>query len=348
MNYEISFKVVYDIVYYCLFDMFGCGLEVFEYLVCKKLLGLIVFGIVVFNGVCVFGIQFQFDFVQVVFNIGVMICWFDFNDIWLVVEWGYFFDNFGGILVMVDWFLCNVVVSGKVLLIMKQVLIVMIKVYEIQGCIVLENFFNCVGFDYVLLVKVVFIVVVVEMFGLICEEIFNVVLLVWVDGQLLCIYCYVLNIGMCKFWVVGDVIFCVVCLVLMVKMGEMGYLLVLIVLVWGFYDVFFKGELFCFQCLYGFYVMENVLFKIFFLVEFYFQMVVEVVMMFYEQMQVVGKMVVDIEKVIICIYEVCICIIDKKGLFNNSADCDYCIQYMVVILLLFGCLMVVDYEDNVV
>lgn len=347
-EYLVELFFVYMIVWYCLIDILGCGLVVLLFLVCSRLFGLLVLGIWVVYGVRVLGIWFELDLVQVVFNIGVMVCWLDFNDIWLVVEWGYFLDNFGGILVIVDWFSCNVEVLCCFLLIMCDVFVLMIKVYEIQGCFVLENVFNWVGLDYVVLVKVVFIVVVVYLFGLDCECMFNVVLLVWVDGQVLCMYWYVLNIGLCKSWVVGDVISCVVCLVLMVVMGEMGYFSVLIVLMWGFYDVFFGGQLFCFQCFYGSYVMENVLFKISYLVEFYGQIVVEVVMQVYVWMWVVGRCSEDIEWIILCIQQVCLWIIDKFGLLYNLVDCDYCVQYMVVIVLIFGWLVVEDYEDDVV
>lgn len=238
----IDLFLVFQIVYYCLFDMLGCGLEVLFFLVCSKLFGLLVLGISVVNGVCVLGMYYVLDLVQVVFNIGVMVCWLDFNDIWLVVEWGYFLDNLGGIFVVCDWLGCNVQVLWCFLLIVCDVLLVMIKVYEIQGVLVLENFFNWVGLDYVVLVKVVIIVVVVQLFGLDCECMFNVLLLVWVDGQFLCIYWYVFNIGLCKSWVVGDVISCGVCLVLMVVSGEMGYFSVFSVLIWGFEVVLMYGK----------------------------------------------------------------------------------------------------------
>lgn len=160
---------VLDIVCNCLMDIFGCGLLVLCFLECIKYFGLLVEGILVLYGVWVLGIFFWFDLVKVVWDIGCIVCWLDYNDIWLVVEWGYFLDNFGGIFVVVDYFLQKCLVNGEVLLSMCQVLEVMIMVYEIQGVIVLENLFNCVGFDYVLLVKVVFIVVCVKLMGVDCE-----------------------------------------------------------------------------------------------------------------------------------------------------------------------------------
>lgn len=100
--------------------------------------------------------------------------------------------------------------------------------------LVLENSLNWVGFDYVLFVKVVIIVVVVKFLGGGREEIKNVFLNVWIDNVVLRIYCYLLNIGLCKLWVVGDVMSRGVYLVLMLLKGEMGYLIVLSVLGWGF------------------------------------------------------------------------------------------------------------------
>lgn len=280
-----------------------------------------------------------------------MIRWFDYNDCWFVVEWGYFSDNLGVILVVVDWIICiNKVggnfVGGKIFIIC-DVFEVMIKVYEIQGCFVLFNLFNKVGLDYVVFVKVVSMVVVSKMFGFNEKQIVDVIIQVWVDGQSLCIYCYIFNIMFCKLWVVGDVCQCVVNLVLKVFKGESGVFIVFFVFVWGFYDVFFKGKKFEFQCFYGSYVMENVLFKVFYFVEFYFQIVVEVFEKIYVQLKVMGKFVVDIKEIICRIYEVCVCIIDKQFKFmDNFVDCDYCIQYMCFVMFVFGCFIVNDYVDG--
>ncbi len=325
----------------------GCGLEALEYPACKKLLGPIVPGTVVPNGVRVPGTQFQLDPVQAAFNIGAMIRWLDFNDTWLAAEWGHPSDNLGGILATADWLSRNAVASGKAPLTMKQVLTGMIKAHEIQGCIALENSFNRVGLDHVLLVKVASTAVVAEMLGLTREEILNAVSLAWVDGQSLRTYRHAPNTGTRKSWAAGDATSRAVRLALMAKTGEMGYPSALTAPVWGFYDVSFKGESFRFQRPYGSYVMENVLFKISFPAEFHSQTAVEAAMTLYEQMQAAGKTAADIEKVTIRTHEACIRIIDKKGPLNNPADRDHCIQYMVAIPLLFGRLTAADYEDNV-
>ncbi|EFC1353036.1 2-methylcitrate dehydratase [Escherichia coli] len=347
MNYEISSKVAYDTAHYCLLDTLGCGLEALEYPACKKLLGPIVPGTVVPNGVRVPGTQFQLDPVQAAFNIGAMIRWLDFNDTWLAAEWGHPSDNLGGILATADWLSRNAVASGKAPLTMKQVLTGMIKAHEIQGCIALENSFNRVGLDHVLLVKVASTAVVAEMLGLTREEILNAVSLAWVDGQSLRTYRHAPNTGTRKSWAAGDATSRAVRLALMAKTGEMGYPSALTAPVWGFYDVSFKGESFRFQRPYGSYVMENVLFKISFPAEFHSQTAVEAAMTLYEQMHAAGKTAADIEKVTIRTHEACIRIIDKKGPLNNPADRDHCIQYMVAIPLLFGRLTAADYEDNV-
>ncbi|EEY9396490.1 2-methylcitrate dehydratase [Escherichia coli] len=244
MNYEISSKVAYDTAHYCLLDTLGCGLEALEYPACKKLLGPIVPGTVVPNGVRVPGTQFQLDPVQAAFNIGAMIRWLDFNDTWLAAEWGHPSDNLGGILATADWLSRNAVASGKAPLTMKQVLTAMIKAHEIQGCIALENSFNRVGLDHVLLVKVASTAVVAEMLGLTREEILNAVSLAWVDGQSLRTYLHAPNTGTRKSWAAGDATSRAVRLALMAKTGEMGYPSALTAPVWGFYDVSFKGESF--------------------------------------------------------------------------------------------------------
>ncbi|EHP2361918.1 bifunctional 2-methylcitrate dehydratase/aconitate hydratase, partial [Salmonella enterica subsp. enterica serovar Schwarzengrund] len=347
MNYDITSKVAYDTAHYCLLDTLGCGLEALEYPACKKLLGPIVPGTVVPNGARVPGTQFQLDPVQAAFNIGAMIRWLDFNDTWLAAEWGHPSDNLGGILAIADWLSRNAVAAGKAPLTMKQVLSGMIKAHEIQGCIALENAFNRVGLDHVLLVKVASTAVVAEMLGLTRDEILNAVSLAWVDGQSLRTYRHAPNTGTRKSWAAGDATSRAVRLALMAKTGEMGYPSALTAKTWGFYDVSFKGETFRFQRPYGSYVMENVLFKISFPAEFHSQTAVEAAMTLYEQMQAAGKTAADIEKVTIRTHEACLRIIDKKGPLNNPADRDHCIQYMVAVPLLFGRLTAADYEDEV-
>jgi len=223
----------------------------------------------------------------------------------------------------------------------------MIKAHEIQGCIALENSFNKVGLDHVVLVKVASTAVVSQMLGLSREEAINAVSLAWVDGQSLRTYRHAPNTGSRKSWAAGDATSRAVRLALMARTGEMGYPSVLTAPVWGFYDVLFKGQPFKFQRPYGTYVMENVLFKISFPAEFHSQTAVECAMQIHEKMKALGKTDADIKKITIRTHEACIRIIDKKGPLHNPADRDHCIQYMVAVPVLFGRLTAADYEDEV-
>jgi 2-methylcitrate dehydratase len=347
MSYEIRSDLAYETARNCLIDTLGCGLEALEYPACTKLLGPILPGTVVPNGAKVPGTQFQLDPVQAAFNIGTMIRWLDFNDTWLAAEWGHPSDNLGGILAVADWLSRTAVVAGKSPLLMKQVLTAMIKAHEIQGCLALENSFNKVGLDHVLLVKVASTAVLAQMLGLTHEESIAAVSLAWVDGQSLRTYRHAPNTGSRKSWAAGDATSRAVRLVLIAKTGEMGYPSVLTAKTWGFYDVSFKEQEFRFQRPYDSYVMENVLFKISFPAEFHSQTAVEAAMTLHEKLKSAGKSAADIRKIVIRTHEACIRIIDKKGPLNNPADRDHCIQYMIAIPLLFGRLTASDYEDRV-
>ncbi|MES2071238.1 MAG: bifunctional 2-methylcitrate dehydratase/aconitate hydratase [Pseudomonadota bacterium] len=346
-NYKMESGLAYATARNCLIDTLGCGLEALEYPACRKLMGPIVPGTVVPHGAKVPGTQFQLDPVQAAFNIGAMIRWLDFNDTWLAAEWGHPSDNLGGILAVADWLSRNAVAAGKQPLSMKDVLTAMIKAHEIQGCIALENSFNKVGLDHVVLVKVASTAVVAGMLGLTREEMLNAVSLAWVDGQSLRTYRHSPNTGSRKSWAAGDATSRAVRLALMARTGEMGYPSVLSAKTWGFYDVLFKGNKFSFQRPYGSYVMENVLFKISFPAEFHAQTAVEAAMSLYGKIAAAGKATQDIKQITIRTHEACIRIIDKKGPLSNPADRDHCIQYMVAVPLIFGRLTAPDYEDHV-
>ena len=332
---------------YCLIDAIGCALEALGEPECTKLLGPIVPGTIVPNGAKVPGTQFQLDPVQAAFNIGAMIRWLDFNDTWLAAEWGHPSDNLGGILAVADWLSRTNLANGKKPLVMKDVLTAMIRAHEIQGCIALENAFNKVGLDHVVLVKVATTAVVGQLLGLSRDEIINAVSLAWVDGQALRTYRHAPNTGSRKSWAAGDATSRGVRLALMAKTGEMGYPSALTAKGWGFYDVSFKGQPFKFQRKYGTYVMENVLFKISFPAEFHAQTAVEAAMTLHKALAKAGKTVDDIAKITIRTHEAALRIIDKQGPLANPADRDHCIQYMVAVPLIFGRLTAEDYEDTV-
>lgn len=344
---QITSALAYETARHCLIDTLGCGLEALEYPACTKLLGPVVPGTMVPHGAKVPGTPYQLDPVQAAFNIGTMIRWLDFNDTWLAAEWGHPSDNLGGILSTADWLSRNAVAAGRKPLVMRDVLTALIQAHEIQGCLALENSFNKVGLDHVVLVKVASTAVVARLMGLSRDEIVNAVSLAWVDGQSLRTYRHAPNTGSRKSWAAGDATSRAVRLALIAKTGEMGYPSVLTAKTWGFYDVLFKGQPFRFQRPYGSYVMENVLFKISFPAEFHSQTAVEAAMALHAQLKQAGKTVDDIERVTIRTHEACIRIIDKKGPLANPADRDHCIQYMVAVPMIFGRLTAADYEDSV-
>ena len=343
LNYEIKSPVAYQTAWSSFLDTVGCGLESLEYEACRKLLGPVVPGLTVENGVKVPGTTYVLDPVQGAFNIGSMIRWLDFNDTWLAAEWGHPSDNLGGILATADWLSRT---TDKKFTI-KDVLTAMIKAHEIQGCIALENSFNKVGLDHVILVKVASTAVIAGMMGLTRDQVLAAVSLAWIDGHSLRIYRHFPNAGSRKSWAAGDATSRGVRLALMAQAGEMGYPSALTAKTWGFYDVSFKGQSFKFQRPYGSYVMENVLFKISFPAEFHSQTAVEAAMTIYQQMQAAGKTSDDIKKITIRTHEACIRIIDKKGPLTNFADRDHCIQYMVAVPFIFGRLTARDYEDEI-
>jgi 2-methylcitrate dehydratase len=343
-RYKIESSEAYETARHCLVDTLGCGLEALSYPACTKLLGPIVPGTVVPNGARVPGTQFQLDPVQAAFNIGAMIRWLDFNDTWLAAEWGHPSDNLGGILATADWLSRAAIAAGKPPLTMRAVLTAMIKAHEIQGVIALENSFNRVGLDHVVLVNVATTAVVAHMLGLSQDEIVDAVSLAWVDGQSLRTYRHAPNTGSRKSWAAGDATARAVRLALMAAKGEMGYPSVLSAKTWGFYDVLFKGKPFELKRPYGSYVMENVLFKISFPAEFHAQTAVECAMALHSR---VRDRIGEIRHITIRTHESAMRIIDKKGPLSNPADRDHCIQYMVAVPLLHGRLTAGDYEDDV-
>jgi 2-methylcitrate dehydratase len=342
-HYSGKSKEAYNTARLCLMDTLGCGFKALSYPACTKLMGPIVPGTVVPNGAKVPGTSFQLDPVSAAFNIGAMIRWLDFNDTWLAAEWGHPSDNLGGILAAADWAARNAVAAGRKPLLMRDVLTGMIKAHEIQGVIALENSFNRVGLDHVLLVKVASTAVVTQMLGGTHEEIVNAVSNAWIDGGSLRTYRHVPNTGSRKSWAAGDATSRAVRLALMALKGEMGYPSALTAKTWGFYDVLFKGKPFNFERPYGSYVMEHVLFKISYPAEFHAQTAVECAIKLHPE---VKDRLDEIGKIVITTHESAIRIIDKKGPLYNPADRDHCIQYMTAIGLMKGRLTAADYEDE--
>jgi 2-methylcitrate dehydratase len=346
LTYTITSDLAYETARYCLLDTLGCGLQALDFPACTKLLGPLVPGLSMHNGARVPGTSYELDPVQAAFNIGTLIRWLDYNDTWLAAEWGHPSDNLGAILAVADYLARNPHLTSKKLTV-RDVLSAMIKAHEIQGCLALENSFNKVGLDHVLLVKVASTAVVCQLLGLTRDQTLNAVSLAFVDGQSLRTYRHAPNTGSRKSWAAGDATSRAVRLALIAQLGEMGYPSVLSAKTWGFYDVSFRGQPFKFQRPYGSYVMENVLFKISFPAEFHAQTAVEAAITLHAQLAARGLTAANIARVTIRTHEACLRIIDKQGPLSNPADRDHCIQYMVAVPLIFGRLTAEDYDDAV-
>jgi 2-methylcitrate dehydratase len=333
----------YGAAHLCLIDALGCAFEALTFPACTKLLGPIVPGTIVPNGARVPGTAFQLDPVHAAFNLGTMIRWLDFNDTWLAAEWGHPSDNLGGILAAADWISRTAVAAGKRPLAVRDVLTGLIKAYEIQGCLALENAFNRVGLDHVVLVKVASTAVVTRMLGGSHADVVNALSQAWVDGQSLRTYRHAPNTGSRKSWAAGDATSRAVRLALITLSGEAGYPSALTARTWGFYDALYRGHEFRVPRPFGSYVIEHVLFKISFPAEFHAQTAVEAAIVLHPE---VRNRLDDISKIVITTHESALRIIDKPGPLHNPADRDHCLQYMTAVGLMKGHLTAEDYEDE--
>lgn len=343
-NCTIDSKDAYNTARLCLMDALGCGILALRYPECTKLLGPVVPGTIVSNGARVPGTKFELDPVKAAFDIGCIIRWLDFNDTWLAAEWGHPSDNLGGILAVADYISRSRIAEGETPFVMGELLTAMIKAYEIQGVLALENSFNNVGLDHVVLVKVASTAVTTHLLGGNQQNIIDAVSQAWVDGQSLRTYRHAPNTGSRKSWAAGDATSRGVHLALMTLKGEMGYPSGLTATKWGFYDVLFNGKPFDFQRPYSSYVMENILFKIAFPAEFHAQTAVECAI---DLRPVVIQRLDEIQRIELTTQESAIRIISKTGTLHNPADRDHCLQYMVSIGLLHGELDADHYEDDV-
>ncbi|HET6419765.1 MAG TPA: bifunctional 2-methylcitrate dehydratase/aconitate hydratase [Geobacteraceae bacterium] len=342
-DYVISSDTAYDTARLCLMDSLGCAALALNYPECTKLLGPEVPGSFVPLGARVPGTRVELDPVRAAFDIGVLIRWLDYNDTWLAAEWGHPSDNLGGILAVADFVSRNNESQGRDPLTMLDVLTAMIKAYEIQGGMALENSFNRIGLDHVVLVKLATAAVVTGLLGGGKDEITDTVSQAWVDGQSLRTYRHAPNTGPRKSWAAGDATSRGVWLARMTMRGEPGYPSALTAKKWGFYDVSFGGSPFRMQRPFGSYVMENILFKVAFPAEFHAQTAVECAIGLHGR---VSDRLDDIGKIIITTQQPAIRIISKTGPLYNPADRDHCIQYMVAVGLIHGMLTAGDYSDE--
>lgn len=342
-KHTIKSELAYSTARYCLMDALGCGFLALQHPKCTKLLGPIVPNTVVPNGVRIPGTGFELDPILAAFNIGTLVRWLDFNDTWLAAEWGHPSDNLGAILAIGDYISRNNMTENKSPLLMRDVLTAMIKAYEIQGVLALENAFNRIGLDHVALVKIASAAVAMQMLGGTHDDILKVLSHAFIDGQSLRTYRHAPNTGSRKSWAAGDATSRAVRLAWLVKQGEMGYPSALTAKTWGFYDVTFRGQPLRVSRAYDAYVMENILFKISFPAEFHAQTAVECAIKLHDQ---VKNRFDQIEKIVLTTQESAVRIISKTGPLHNYADRDHCLQYMVAAGLIFGDLKAEYYDDQ--
>ena len=342
-SYEIKSDLALDTARNCLIDTIGCGLLALQFPACTKMLGPIVKDTKVPFGVRVPGTDYELDPIKGAFDIGCIVRWLDYNDTWLAAEWGHPSDNLGSILSICDFISQQNIADGKEPLTMRTVLESMIMAHEIQGILALENSFNKVGLDHVILVKVASTAVTTKLLGGSLDQIKDAISQAWVDGQSLRTYRHAPNAGSRKSWAAGDATSRAVRLAMITMSGEMGYPGVLSAPVWGFEDVSFDGEKLALPQAFETYVMENILFKISFPAEFHAQTAVEAAVKLHDQIK---DKIDEIKSIEITTHESAIRIISKVGELNNPADRDHCLQYMVAIGLLKGNLVAEDYEDD--
>lgn len=347
-DYVVDKPIESDVAFHtaklCLLDSLGCALMALKYPACQKHLGPIVPGAELVDGTRVPGTSYRLDPVQGAFNIGTMIRWLDYNDTWLAAEWGHPSDNFGGILALADYLNTLRLKNDERQITMAEVLTWAIKAYEIQGILALDNSFNRMGLDHVILVRIATTAVCTGMLGGNKTQVMNAVSNAWLDGGALRTYRHAPNTGSRKSWAAGDATSRGVRLALMAMSGEMGYASALTTPRWGFNEVLFGGKNIVLSRPLDSYVMENILFKISFPAEFHAQTAIEAAL---ELHPLIVNRLEEIERVMIETQEAAVRIIDKTGPLLNPADRDHCLQYMVAISLIFGCLTADDYEDKV-
>ena len=340
LDHEIKSDLAYSTARYCLMDALGCAFLALKYPECTKLLGPIIAGTNIPFGSRVPGTSFELDPILAAFNMGTMIRWLDFNDTWLAAEWGHPSDNLGAILAVADY---QSQKNKKSPLLMRDVLTAMIKAYEIQGILALENSFNRIGLDHVVLVKIASTAVATQLLGGNKQQVMNALSQAWIDGQSLRTYRHAPNTGSRKSWAAGDATSRAVRLAWLTLQGEMGYPSALTAKTWGFYDVMLDGKPLRLPRSFDTYVMENILFKISYPAEFHAQTAVECAITLHPK--IINKLD-QVEKIILTTQESAIRIINKTGPLHNPADRDHCLQYMVAIGLLFGNLKADHYENE--
>lgn len=345
LNYTITSDLAFETAKYCLMDSLGCAILALNYPECVKLLGPWVPNTFTDNGVPVPGTSHKLDPIKAAFDITTCIRWLDYNDTWLAAEWGHPSDNLGAILACADYASKLMVNKQQSPITMQIVLESMIKAHEIQGILALQNSFNEVGLDHVILVKVASIALATKLLGGSRQQIIDALSQAWVDGQSLRTYRHAPNTGSRKSWAAGDATSRAVRLALLTLQGEKGYPSALTAPKWGFSDVLFHHQEVEFAQPLQSYVMENVLFKIAYPAEFHGQTAVECAIKLHHKIQHLLDDIDSIQTIFIETQKPAMRIINKTGELHNYADRDHCLQYMIAVALLMGELNSDSYSD---
>lgn len=342
-NHTVTSEEAFTMAKHCLLDSLACAALAMDDPKCKLMLGPLVPDTIVPNGARVPGTNFKLDPFKAAFDIGCLIRWLDYNDTWLAAEWGHPSDNLGAILSVADFISRLRISRGQETLHLQDVFEAMVKAYEIQGVLALNNSFNRVGLDHVVLVKVASTAVVSKMLGGNMEQTISALSNAWVDGQSLRTYRHGINTCARKSWAAGDACSRAVRLAGMsVYQSELGCPTPLSAENWGFFDVSFNNKPITLERKLDSYVIENILFKVKYPAEFHGQTAVECAFKLHPE--VLGKFD-EIEKIEITTTEAGMRIINKTGKLHNYADRDHCLQYMTAVGLLYGMLEKEHYTD---
>ncbi len=343
VGYRIESPPAYEMARYCLMDALGCAALALGEADCRRHLGPIVAGTVVPCGARVPGTGWVLDPVKAAFDIGTLIRWLDYNDTWLAAEWGHPSDNLGAILAVCDWQSRGRAARGLAPITMRELLTALIKAYEIQGTLALENAFNRLGIDHVVLVKLASAGVVTRLLGGGRDHVVAALSQALVDGHSLRTYRHAPNVGWRKSWAAGDAASRALWLALITMQGEPGFPSALSVPQWGFQDAILGGKPLLLPRPFAHEVVENILFKVPYAAEFHAQTAIECALALRPE---ILPRLDQIDRVEIWTQRSGLRIIDKEGVLRNPADRDHCLQYIVSIAILYGDLEARHYRDE--
>lgn len=341
--YEVTSELALDTARLCLIDSLACAFDALGYEDCVRLLGPVVPGTIVPNGSRVPGTTFVLDPVTATFDFGALVRWLDFNDSFYGETVIHPSDNVAPLLMLADYLSRDRMSRGEAPMRMREVLDAIVKAYEVQGGLAIENDFNGMGLDHTATVKIAATSASAGLIGCTRDQIVNAVSHAWSDGMPLATFRRAPNTGPRKSWAAADAASRGVWLALLASKGEEGVPTALSVPKWGFYDVYNEGRPLRFQRPFESYVIENVLFKIGYPAAFHAQSAVEAAINLHEA---VRNRLEEIERVDVRCHRSSMIILNKSGPLHNWADRDHCLQYMMAVGMITGQLTADDYSDE--